>query len=60
MTFIRKGIANSRHCQALLRAASPNNRKKDARLLYVMELASSRFAAPWMASNIYSGKRRDF
>ncbi len=26
----------------------------------MMELASSRFAASWMPSNIYSGKRDDF
>jgi hypothetical protein len=34
-----------------------NTRKKDARLLYIMVFASSRFAASWMASNIDSGKR---
>jgi len=37
--------------------AAYNTRKKEARLLYIMVLASSRFAASWMASNIYSGKR---
>ncbi len=42
------------------KTTSPNNRKKDARLLYMIELASSRFAASWMPCNIFSGKRDNF
>ena len=36
---------------------TPNKREKDAQLFYIMEFASSRFAASWMPSNIYSGER---
>ncbi len=40
--------------------AAANNRKKDAHHGTYFEFASSRFAASWMPSNIYSGKRDDF
>ena len=43
-----------------LAAAADNNRKKDARLLYIVALASSRFAALFELRTFMASKRDDF